>query len=88
MKKVIIAAIMLGSLGCSEYNSDMRVVWSTSVQNLEDSWEEGENDEPHRCREGETHYIDPYTKVEYCLPGDLATIRNLDFYRVMKGGGL
>ena len=91
MKKVIIATMIMGLLGCSEYSSDMRVTWSTSIQNLEDSnepWEEREIDKPHRCREGETHYIDPYTKVEYCLPGDLATIRNLDFYRVRKGGDL
>ena len=88
MKKVIIAMIMVGSLGCSEYNSDMRVTWSTSIQNLDDSndpWEEREIEDPHKCREGESYYIDPYTKLEYCLPGDLTTIRNLNFHRIGKG---
>ena len=69
--------------GCSEYNSDMRVVWSTSVQNLDDDpWEDREIDEPVTCREGETYYVDPYTKLKYCLPGDLTSIRNLNAYRV------
>ena len=72
--------------GCSEYNSDMRVVWSTSIQNLDepysDTWEEREIEELVKCREGETYYVDPYTKLEYCLPEDLTTIRNLNAYKV------
>tara|TARA_Y100000401_G_C8325783_1_gene228146 strand:- start:574 stop:888 length:315 start_codon:yes stop_codon:yes gene_type:complete len=81
-----IIIIIVASAGCSEYNSDMRVVWSTSVQNMDDpygdTWEEREINEPVKCREGETYYKDPYTKVEYCLPEDLTTIRNMNIYRI------
>ena len=80
-----IIIIIVASAGCSEYNSDMRVTWSTSIQNLDDSndpWEDREIIEPATCREEEIYYIDPYTKVEYCLPEDLTTIRNMNIYRI------
>ena len=87
MKRILSVMVMLGFMGCSEYNSDMRLTWSTSVQNLDDSndpWEEREIDEPVTCRDGETYYVDPYTKLEYCLPEDLTRGRNLNIYRVTK----
>ena len=30
------------------------------------------------------HYIDPYTKLEYCLPPDFRNINQLHLYRVQK----
>ena len=81
---VMLVVMLVG--GCSEYDSDMRVVWSTSVQNHDDpygdSWEEREIAEPVKCRDEETFYLDPYTKFEYCLPEDFQNIRNLNAYRV------
>jgi len=38
---------------------------------------------PHlHCKE--KHYIDPYTKKEYCLPEDFINIEQLHLYRVEK----
>ena len=86
MRLIFVMMVVMLIGGCSEYNSDMRVVWSTSIQNLDDpygdTWEEREINEPVKCREGETYYKDPYTKVEYCLPEDLTTIRNMNIYRI------
>jgi len=83
---VMLVVMLVG--GCSEYDSDMRVVWSTSVQNLDDpygdAWEEREIAEPVKCRDEETFYLDPYTKIEYCLPKDLTSIRNINAYRIEK----
>ena len=85
MKRLMIVLMMV-IVGCSEYNSDIIVVCSTSIHNAEDNctWTEREIDEPTTCREGEVHYIDPYTKVEYCLPEDLTSIRNINAYRIEK----
>ena len=81
---VMMLVVLVG--GCSEYNSDMRVVWSTSVQNLDDpygdAWQEREIDEHEKCRH--KHHVDPYTKLEYCLPDDLASIQNMHNFRVKK----
>ena len=30
----------------------------------------------------EKHYIDPYTKIEYCLPIGFTNMRNLHIYKV------
>ena len=58
--------------GCSEYNSDMRI----TIQNLE-------LDDPHfECRD--KHYLDPYTKVEYCLPAGFSNMSMIHLYRVEK----
>ena len=81
---VMMVVVLIG--GCSEYNSDMRVVWSTSIQNLDypygDAWEEREILEPIKCRDGSTLYVDPYTKFKYCLPEGFNNVRNLNAYRV------
>jgi hypothetical protein len=39
-------------------------------------------DNHKKCKDG--HYIDPYTKNEYCLPEDLGNIGQLHFYLVKK----
>ena len=38
------------------------------------------NDIHADCKE--SHYIDPYTKLEYCLPDDITTIGNINSFRV------
>ena len=86
MTILFLALVFLTS--CSEYNSDMRVVWSTSVQNLDepygDTWEEREIEEPVKCREGETYYVDPYTEVEYCLPAGFSNMAVIHFYKIER----
>ena len=72
-----IIIIIVASTGCSEYNSDMRVTWSTSIQNLDDSndpWEDREIIEP-TCREEEIYYIDQ-AKYLYRIAMEL----ELDFF--------
>ena len=39
-------------------------------------------DEHFKCGDG--HYIDPYTKLEYCLPEGFTNMKNLHLYRVVK----
>ena len=80
----VLFLVLVFLTGCSEYDSDMRVVWSTSVQNLDDSndpWEDREIEEPVTCQEGETYYVDPYTKIEYCLPPGFSNMSTLHIYR-------
>ena len=87
---LIILLIAFLALGCSteEYwSSENRFSWSTSIQTLDDSndpWLERDVEEPVKCRNGETYYRDPYTKLEYCLPDDLTKIVNLNVYRMEK----
>jgi len=39
--------------------------------------------DPHKdCKHG--HYVDPYTKIEYCLPENFRNINTLHLYRVTK----
>ena len=72
--------------GCSsEYSGDFnRVSYSWAVQTLDDSndpWQELMEEDPHKdCRS--KHHIDPYTKLEYCLPDDLTMVRNINAHRV------
>ena len=98
MKKFLIMIILLDAIllvlllmlftGCSsEYSGDFnRVSYSWAVQTLDDSndpFDEMVNNDPHKdCRD--KHHIDPYTKLEYCLPDDLASVRNINAYRVEK----
>ena len=40
-------------------------------------------DDPHsECRD--KHYLDPYTKVEYCLPTEFSNMSMIHLYRVEK----
>ena len=39
-------------------------------------------DKHEKCKE--KHYIDPYTKLEYCLPLDIENVNQLHFYRVKQ----
>ena len=78
---IVLFLALMFLTGCSEYNSDMRVVWSTSVQNLDDVWEEREIAEPVKCMDGKTHYIDPYTKIEYCLPVGFSNMSMIHLYK-------
>jgi hypothetical protein len=39
-------------------------------------------DKHKECRDN--HYIDPYTKLEYCLPLDFENVNQLHFYRVKQ----
>ena len=81
---VMMLVVLVG--GCSEYNSDMRITYAYSIQSLDDSngdfLEDQEIDEHEKCRH--KHHVDPYTKLEYCLPDDLASIQNMHNFRVKK----
>ena len=87
---LLIVILVVLSAGCSteEYwSAGNRFSWSTSIQTLDDSndpWLERDVEEPVKCRNGETYYRDPYTKLEYCLPDDLTKIVNLNAYRMEK----
>tara|TARA_B100000029_G_scaffold473361_1_gene514662 strand:+ start:816 stop:1154 length:339 start_codon:yes stop_codon:yes gene_type:complete len=87
---LLIVILVVLSAGCSteEYwSAGNRFSWSTSIQTLEsfdDPWLDREIEEDVHAECRETHHIDPYTKVEYCLPDDLTKIANLNFYKVEK----
>ena len=74
--------------GCSEgYETIVQSNWSRSVENLDDPWE----GDPHEhCRDQHreginyTIYVDPYTKIEYCLPEGFNNIKNLHRYTIKK----
>ena len=38
----------------------------------------------YTCNFKVKHYIDPYTKLEYCLPEGFTNMKNLHLYRVVK----
>ena len=54
-----------------------KFLWGTTEVRIEDM---SSIDEHKACRD--KHYIDPYSKLEYCLPDNFEDIRQLHHYRV------
>ena len=72
---VLVFLIVMAS-GCSEYGMDI-----TAVEDIS-NFRENDDELVEECRG--TYYVDPYTKLKYCLPEDLTTIRNIDVYRIKE----
>lgn len=70
---LILVFLIVMASGCSEYGMDITTV--EDISNFR------EKEDPAKECVG-TYYVDPYTKIKYCLPEDLTTIRNIDVYRI------
>jgi hypothetical protein len=89
-----LAYVIICTIGCSEgYENGWS--WDMTTENGEREtavlrWKKSEvrvddissTDKHEKCKE--RHYIDPYTKLEYCLPLDFENVNQLHFYRVKK----
>ena len=78
---IILSVLVVFLAGCSNDGEIYYNSWSTSIQSLDRSndftLEESINQE---CNG--KHYVDPYTKFEYCLPEKFTNYRNLHIYRI------
>ena len=86
--------VIICTIGCSEgYENGWS--WGMTIENGEREtavlrWKKSEvrvddissTDKHEKCKE--RHHIDPYTKLEYCLPPDFENVNQLHFYRVKK----
>ena len=67
---LILVFLIVMASGCSEYGMDI-----TAVEDIS-NFRENDDKLVEECRG--TYYVDPYTKLKYCLPEDLIVSTNLD----------
>ena len=77
--KLIFTSLLFFLLIISGCGEGYDTVWRMSVQGLDNVWEGTKHE---KCFE--RHYIDPYTKNEFCLPEDFDNYKTIHFYRVRK----
>ena len=78
---IILSALVVFLAGCSNDGEIYYNSWSTSIQSLDRSNDITLEESIHQECNAKL-YVDPYTKIKYCLPEDFTNYRNLHIYRI------
>tara|TARA_R100000008_G_scaffold44960_1_gene26209 strand:- start:11393 stop:11716 length:324 start_codon:yes stop_codon:yes gene_type:complete len=78
---IILSILVVFLAGCSNDGEIYYNSWSTSIQSLDRSNDLTFDESIHQECNGR-HYVDPYTKIEYCLPENFTNYKNIHIYKI------